>query len=117
MADVGERIHLKKVLMVGSQHFTAIGTPLLTEAMVEASIEEQVRAAKVTTFKFKRRKNHRRTRGHRQEITVLRIGDVKLRYPQVAPDTACRSAVFGPVVPVSSPLLPHASDDQEQTTP
>jgi large subunit ribosomal protein L21 len=107
---------LKKVLMVGSQNFTAIGQPLLTEAVVEAVVEEQTRAAKVVVFKFKRRKNHRRTRGHRQDITVLRIGNVKLGYEQAAPDAATGlSAVFGPTVPAPAVLAPRASDDLKES--
>ncbi|ELR11945.1 ribosomal protein L21, putative [Acanthamoeba castellanii str. Neff] len=116
LVDVGETIHLKKVLMVGSQNFTAIGQPLLTEAVVEAVVEEQTRAAKVVVFKFKRRKNHRRTRGHRQDITVLRISNVKLGYEQAAPDaTTGLSTVFGPTVPASAVLPPRASDDLKES--
>lgn len=101
--------------MVGSQNFTAIGQPLLTEAVVEAVVEEQTRAAKVVVFKFKRRKNHRRTRGHRQDITVLRIGNVKLGYEQAAPDATGLSAVFGPTVPAPAVLAPRASDDLKES--
>lgn len=115
LVDVGEKIHLKKVLMVGSQNFTAVGTPLLTEAVVEAVVEEQTRAAKVVIFKFKRRKNHRRTRGHRQDITVLRIGDVKLAYEQAAPDATGRSAVFGPTVPAPLVLPSRPADDLKES--
>ena len=76
--EVGEKILLKKILLVGTKDFTAIGKPLLTSAAVEATIEEQTKAAKVIIFKKKRRKNYARTKGHRQPITVLRVGDIRM---------------------------------------
>jgi large subunit ribosomal protein L21 len=118
LADVGSHIHLKKVLMVGSQDFTAIGTPLLQEAFVEATVEEQTRAAKVITFKFKRRKNHRRTRGHRQIITVLRIGNVHFAHEQAVPEPSTgRSRIFGPTIPAELPARrPRAGSSTPTTT-
>ncbi|KAG6393128.1 hypothetical protein SASPL_147361 [Salvia splendens] len=68
---------LNKVLMLGSQAQTIIGRPVLPEAAVHAVVEEHALDAKVIIFKKKRRKNYRRTKGHRQELTKLRITDIQ----------------------------------------
>jgi large subunit ribosomal protein L21 len=71
--EVGKEIFLTKVLLVGTQDSTQIGTPLVSEAKVLAVVEEQTLADKVIIFKKKRRKNYQRHRGHRQPYTRLRI--------------------------------------------
>ncbi|XP_047982975.1 50S ribosomal protein L21, mitochondrial-like isoform X2 [Salvia hispanica] len=71
------KLVLNKVLMLGSQTQTIIGRPILPEAAVHAVVEEHALDAKVIIFKKKRRKNYRRTKGHRQELTKLRITDIQ----------------------------------------
>ncbi|PIM97495.1 hypothetical protein CDL12_30033 [Handroanthus impetiginosus] len=68
---------LNKVLMLGSKTQTIIGRPFLPDAAVHAVVEEHALDAKVIIFKKKRRKNYRRTKGHRQELTKLRITDIQ----------------------------------------
>ncbi|KAH9748708.1 50S ribosomal protein L21 [Citrus sinensis] len=68
---------LNKVLLLGSQHQTIIGRPMVPDAAVHAVVEEHALDAKVIIFKKKRRKNYRRTKGHRQELTKLRIVDIQ----------------------------------------
>jgi large subunit ribosomal protein L21 len=75
-AEVGSHIHLNKILLVGTQSATAVGTPLLEHAKIVAEVEEQTKAEKIFVFKKKRRKYYKRTRGHRQPITVLRIENI-----------------------------------------
>jgi large subunit ribosomal protein L21 len=53
------------------------GTPLVSGASVAAEVLEQKKGEKVIIFKKKRRHNYRRKNGHRQELTVLRITDIK----------------------------------------
>jgi len=77
-APVGQAITLDKVLLVGSRAFTAVGTPRLENARVLATVEEQTLSEKVIVFKKRKRKTYRRTNGHRQPITVLRIGAINL---------------------------------------
>ncbi len=74
--DVGNLIRLDHVLMVGDDDDITIGAPLVEGAQVAATILDQKRGDKIIVFKKKRRKNYRRTRGHRQELTVLRITDI-----------------------------------------
>lgn len=75
--DVNDKLTLNKVLMLGSATQTMIGRPVLPDASVHAVVEEHALDAKVIIFKKKRRKNYRRTRGHRQELTKLRITDIE----------------------------------------
>ncbi len=71
--EVGEKIVLKPVLMVGGEGQVRIGQPYLDDVGVEARIIEQGKARKIIVFKKKRRKGYRRKRGHRQHFTALRI--------------------------------------------
>ncbi|XP_073056030.1 large ribosomal subunit protein bL21m-like [Primulina eburnea] len=75
--DVNDKLILNKVLMLGSKCQTIIGRPVLPDAAVHAVVEEHALDAKVIIFKKKRRKNYRRTKGHRQELTKLRITDIQ----------------------------------------
>ncbi|ESR62584.1 hypothetical protein CICLE_v10016378mg [Citrus x clementina] len=75
--EVNDKLILNKVLLLGSQHQTIIGRPMVPDAAVHAVVEEHALDAKVIIFKKKRRKNYRRTKGHRQELTKLRIVDIQ----------------------------------------
>ena len=77
--EVGETIAFDQVLMVGDEQDGGepkIGSPLVDGAQVTAEVLEQGKGPKVIVFKKKRRKNYRRSRGHRQLQTVLRIRDI-----------------------------------------
>ena len=74
--EVGSQVTLEKVLMVGGDE-TKIGRPVLDGAAVTATIEAQDRGAKIVVFKKKRRKGYRKTQGHRQYLTTLKITDIK----------------------------------------
>ncbi|MCL5044435.1 MAG: 50S ribosomal protein L21 [Deltaproteobacteria bacterium] len=73
--EAGARVELTKVLAIGGET-PVVGTPLVADAAVRARIVGQPRATKVVVFKKKKRKNYRRKRGHRQELTVLRIEEI-----------------------------------------
>lgn len=66
-------VEFDQVLMVGDK----VGAPYVSGAKVVATVIEQKRADKILVFKKKRRQNYRRTKGHRQYITVLKITDIK----------------------------------------
>ena len=53
-----------------------VGTPLVAGASVSATIVKQAKADKVIVFKKKRRQNYRRKNGHRQNITIVKIGEI-----------------------------------------
>lgn len=73
--DVGAQISLTDVLALGGDA-PRVGTPTIAGAAVRAKIVQQPRGTKVIVFKKKRRKNYRRKRGHRQELTVLKIEEI-----------------------------------------
>ncbi|MBV8477471.1 MAG: 50S ribosomal protein L21 [Deltaproteobacteria bacterium] len=75
--EVGAEISLEHVLAIGDSESGAIGRPTLADASVRARIVQQPRGTKIIVFKKKRRKNYRRKHGHRQELTVLRIEEIR----------------------------------------
>ena len=73
--DVGTIVQLGEVLVVGGET-PVLGTPTVAGASVAAEVLDHKRGPKVIAFKKRRRKNSRRKRGYRDEITVLRITEV-----------------------------------------
>jgi large subunit ribosomal protein L21 len=71
--DVGATVTLGRVLLVSGDSGTQLGKPIVGQASVTGEIVEQGRSRTVTVFKKKRRKNYRRTKGHRQSFTKVRI--------------------------------------------
>ncbi len=74
--EAGDKVELGDVLAVDAGKGLTLGTPLVEGARVAATVLEQKKGEKVIIFKKKRRQNYRRTRGHRQQLTVLRINDI-----------------------------------------
>lgn len=74
--NAGDIVELGNVLVVGEGETVSIGTPFVDGAMVTAEIVEQARGKKVITFKKRRRQNSRRTIGHRQLLTTVRISEI-----------------------------------------
>jgi len=72
-AAVGGKVTLDEVLLVGSEAGIRVGSPRVEAASVVGTVLEQGRDHKIRVFKFKKRKHYRRTRGHRQSFTALRI--------------------------------------------
>ena len=71
--DVGAEIAFDQVLMLGDDGATHLGAPLLDGAVVRATLIETRKGDKVTTIKKIRRQGYRRTKGHRQMESVLRV--------------------------------------------
>jgi large subunit ribosomal protein L21 len=71
--DVGAEIAFNEVLMLGDDGATHLGAPLLDGAVVRATLIETRKGDKVKVFKKIRRQGYRRTKGHRQPETVLRV--------------------------------------------
>ena len=74
--EAGDMVEFVEVLMVGEGASAAIGAPVVEGALVTAEVVEQGRARKVIAFKKRRRQNSKRTRGHRQELTTIRISEI-----------------------------------------
>ena len=73
--DVGTIVQLGEVLVLGGDTPT-LGAPTVAGASVAAEVLQHKRGPKVIAFKKRRRKNSRRKRGYRDEITVLRITEI-----------------------------------------
>jgi large subunit ribosomal protein L21 len=73
--EAGDTITLDEVLMLGGDD-VKVGAPLIDGAKVEAEIVEQGRGKKIIVFKKRRRQNYRRKKGHRQDLTTLKINKI-----------------------------------------
>ena len=78
-ANSGDKVLFTEVLMVGEGSDVEIGTPFLTNASVEAKVLEEGKDKKIEVIKFKRRKNYKRTYGHRQCYTLVEITGIKVK--------------------------------------
>ena len=74
--DKDKKVTFDKVLLVEDEGKTLIGTPFVENALVRAEVIENFKDKKVIVFKKKRRKQYRRTRGHRQELTRIKIEEI-----------------------------------------
>jgi large subunit ribosomal protein L21 len=74
---VGSTVTLDDVLLVGGEGEPRVGSPRLDGVSVLGTVVEQDRDAKIRVFKYKKRKHYRRTRGHRQSFTAVRIDAVR----------------------------------------
>ncbi len=99
-AAPGAKFHFDRVLLVEDGDNVLVGTPVIENALVRADIIETFKDEKVLVFKKKRRKQFRRTRGHRQLLTKVRIErvvpdktavpaeELRLDLPAAAPEKA-----------------------------
>ncbi|MBL9097782.1 MAG: 50S ribosomal protein L21 [Alphaproteobacteria bacterium] len=71
--EAGNKIALGEVLMLIDGATTKVGKPTVSGAKVEAEIVEHSRGDKIKVFKKRRRKSYHRTRGHRQDLTTVKI--------------------------------------------
>lgn len=67
--EVGDTVTFDKVYMIGDR----VGTPVVAGASVEAVIKSQERLDKILVFHYRRRKNSKKMRGHKQPVTVVQI--------------------------------------------
>jgi large subunit ribosomal protein L21 len=74
--DAGSEVEFTEVLMIGGTGEPKVGKPLVAGARVLAELVEQTRGPKLIAFKKRRRKNSRRKKGHRQDLTKVRIRDI-----------------------------------------
>ena len=74
--EIGAKLELGNVLLVESEGNIQVGSPLIANAKIEATVLEHDRKKKILVFKKKRKKQYRRTQGHRQEYTAVRIDKI-----------------------------------------
>ena len=74
--DVGSKVELGEVLLVENEGNVQVGSPVVANAKIQATVLEHDRAKKILVFKKKRKKQYRRTQGHRQDYTAVRIDSI-----------------------------------------
>ena len=74
--DVGSKVELGDVLLVENEGNIQVGSPIVANAKIQATVLEHDRAKKILVFKKKRKKQYRRTQGHRQDYTAVRIDSI-----------------------------------------
>ena len=77
-ADSGSQVEFADVLLVKTDTQTFIGQPLVEGATVKGVIEDSGQGDKVLVFKYKKKKQYRRTRGHRQQFSEVRIESISV---------------------------------------
>ena len=75
--EAGKPVTFDRVLLVNQDGKVSVGTPTVNGASVVADVVEHKRGEKTLTFKMKRRKGYHKTIGHRQELTVVKIKEIK----------------------------------------
>lgn len=75
-AAAGETVVFPEVLMVGGDAGITIGSPFVTGASVAAEVVKQARGPKTISFRKRRRQNSKRKKGHRQDLTIVRIAEI-----------------------------------------
>ncbi len=86
--EPGKTITLDRVLLVADGDEAAIGRPTVADAEVSAEVVRQMRGEKVISFKYRPKARSRVKKGHRQELTLLRISDITLGGRSAAKDAA-----------------------------
>lgn len=76
-ADVGDKVDLDRVLLIVDDEQVDIGTPLVENASVSATVVGQIKGPKIIVFKYKPRIRYRVKSGHRQKYTRLQIDSIK----------------------------------------
>ena len=76
VGELGAKVELGDVLLVENDGNIKVGSPLVANAKIEATVVENDRAKKILIFKKKRKKQYRRTQGHRQDYTAVRIDNI-----------------------------------------
>ena len=98
-ADAGDMVQFNEVLMVGS----TVGTPMVVGAGVQAEVIDQIKGPKTINFVKRRRKHSsKRTKGHRQKLTLVRIKDILEKGAEKSGIKAAMGAGSVPYVSVAS---------------
>jgi large subunit ribosomal protein L21 len=85
--EPGKTITLDRVLLVADGDQASIGRPVVADAQVSAEVVSQIRGPKTISFKYRPKARSRVKKGHRQELTVLRISDIVLGGKSAAADS------------------------------
>ena len=75
--EAGKPVTFDRVLLVSNDGKVTVGAPTVSGATVEADVVKHIRDEKKLTFKMKRRKGYHKSIGHRQELTVVKVKEIK----------------------------------------
>jgi large subunit ribosomal protein L21 len=121
--DAGETVTFDEVLLHGDENGTVLGGPLVAGAAVAGEIVGQKRTARILVFKKRRRQNSKRSRGHRQDFTLVRITEIltdgkkpskakaEAPAPVAATPVAEASAEAAPAKPARAPRKKATAED------
>ncbi len=76
--EAGQPYTFERVLLVNNEGKVLVGSPTVANASIVADVVGHIRGPKTVTFKMKRRKGYHKTIGHRQELTKIRIKEIKV---------------------------------------
>lgn len=91
-AEAGETVVFPEVLMVGGDAGVTVGAPFVAGASVAAEIVRQARGPKTISFRKRRRQNSKRKKGHRQDLTIVRISEILVDGAKPSKATAPKKA-------------------------
>lgn len=74
--EVGQNVRFAEVLAVKTDTEFRVGTPTVAGASVSGTVVDQGRGEKIIVFKFKRKKQYKKTTGHRQSLTAVKIAEI-----------------------------------------
>ena len=77
-ADEGKKVTFENVVLVSDEKNIKVGTPYVKGAKVEGTVVKNGKAKKILVYKYKAKKNYRRTQGHRQPYTKIEINSIKV---------------------------------------
>ena len=75
--EAGQAVNFDRILLVNNDGKLTVGSPTVAGATIVADVVKHIRGVKTIAFKMKRRKGYRKTIGHRQELTVVKIKEIK----------------------------------------
>lgn len=75
-AEVGATVQLERVLLFADGQDLRVGRPSVPGVTVRAEVVSHGRTRKVVVFKMRKRENYRRTKGHRQDVTRIRVTEI-----------------------------------------
>lgn len=109
----GDKVEFTEVLVIGEGADAQIGAPTVKDAIVTAEVVEQGRGPKVIAFKKRRRQNSKRTHGHRQELTTVRIAEILAPGAKPAKKTAAKKATKEEAPAAAAPAVDESAAASE----
>lgn len=115
--EPGRKAQFDRVLLIEDGETVQVGTPVLDNAMVLGLVLENFKDEKVLIFKKKRRKQYRRTRGHRQQLTKVRITRITLDRTRITAEDLAEEKLAPVPAPAPSPKPKAAPKAPEAAKP